>query len=76
MLALELSDRFPRIYYVGWDIAITPDRVIVIEGNPGVANPNLIQANRPLLIDHRTRKFMVSQGVISRRKEARANVHR
>ena len=75
-LALGLSDRFPKIYYVGWDIAITPDRVIVIEGNPGVANPNLIQANRPLLIDQRTAEFMVSQGVISRSKAARAYAHR
>ena len=30
----EMSRVIPRVPYVGWDIAIAPDRPIVIEGNP------------------------------------------
>ncbi len=32
-LAIDLANRTPEAPYVGWDIAITPERPIVIEGN-------------------------------------------
>ena len=32
-LAVELAPIVPEVPYVGWDIAITPERPVVIEGN-------------------------------------------
>lgn len=33
MLAIKLAEMIPQARYIGWDIAITPDGPIVIEGN-------------------------------------------
>lgn len=37
-LAIKATDKLPGLRYVGWDIAITEDKVILIEGNgmPGI----------------------------------------
>ncbi len=73
-LALKLSELFSDLFYVGWDIAVTPDGPVVIEGNSGVANPNLIQAHKPLLTSERVTSFFEAHGVISKRhaKQCRA----
>ena len=37
-LAIKATDKLPGLRYVGWDIAITEDKVILVEGNgmPGI----------------------------------------
>lgn len=32
-MCLEAAERIPEMRYVGWDIAITPDRPVLVEGN-------------------------------------------
>ncbi len=46
----EISRIVPEIPYVGWDIAISPDRPVVIEGN---YNTGVFQA-KPSLTDNKT----------------------
>lgn len=70
-LALDLSGAVPGLNYAGWDIAITPAGPVVIEGNGRVANPNLIQAHCPLLLDERVARFLTEHGVLSKRRLAR-----
>ena len=65
---LNLSDLFPNILCVGWDIALTPDRVVVVEGNAGTHGLAMIQAKFPFLLNLRTVNFMLSKAVISRKK--------
>lgn len=68
-LALRLAGLFPGLRHVGWDICITPQGPRVVEGNSRLANPNLIQAHRPLLLDPRVRDFLRRHRVL---REGRA----
>lgn len=70
-LALELADAFPGLHHVGWDICVTRQGPRVIEGNSRLANPNLVQAHRPLLLDARVRDFLRRHGVLSERRARR-----
>lgn len=63
-LALDLAALVPGLYHVGWDLCVTPDGPRVVEGNSRLANPNLVQAHRPLLLDARTRAFLWRHGVL------------
>ena len=63
--ALQLAQAFPWIPYVGWDLAIAPDGPRVVEGNGGVANPSLVQAELPLLLDPKVRYFLQHHGVLT-----------
>lgn len=69
-LALTLARMVPGLHHIGWDICITADGPRVIEGNAWLANPNLIQAHRPFLLDPRVRAFMRRHGVLSARRAA------
>lgn len=57
-LVLRLCATFPFLRYVGWDIAITDDGPVVIEGN---ARPSLrfFQLYEPMLDDLRVRGFFL-----------------
>lgn len=69
-LALRLARMVPGLHHVGWDICVAADGPRVIEGNARLANPNLIQAHRPILLDPRVRRFMRRHGVLSERRAA------
>ncbi|MFC6725999.1 sugar-transfer associated ATP-grasp domain-containing protein, partial [Halobium palmae] len=59
---LEMAATFPYLPRIGWDIVLTPDgRSVVLEINthPGVET---LQVHRPLLADHRTRRFYEYHG--------------
>jgi len=70
-LAIKIAKMFPELYYVGWDIGITPDGPVVIEGNTGVANPQPMQAFVPMLMNTRIVEFMFNHGVISYKKKTK-----
>jgi Sugar-transfer associated ATP-grasp len=70
-LALRLAGLCPGLRHVGWDICVTPEGPRVVEGNGHLANPNLIQAHRPLLLDPRVRDFLRRHGVLSARRARR-----
>jgi hypothetical protein len=69
-LALALARLVPGLHHVGWDLCVAADGPRVIEGNAWLANPNLIQAHRPILLDPRVRRFMRRHGVLSERRAA------
>jgi hypothetical protein len=74
-LAMQATKALPGLRYVGWDIAVTPSGPVVIEGNAGLANPNLVQFHEPILLRPEVRQFFAESGVLSprrlRRLEAR-----
>jgi len=59
-LCLDLCAAFPFLRYVGWDIAVTQDGPVVIEGN---AHPSLraSQVYEPILHDPRLRPFFAQR---------------
>jgi len=60
---LDLADKLLFMPYIGWDIIITDESYVIIEGNhrPDV---NLVQVHRPLLADERVRRFYERHGVL------------
>jgi hypothetical protein len=60
---LELADKVPFLPYVGWDVIVTDEAYVVIEGNsrPDV---NLMQVHRPLLADERVRRFYARHSIV------------
>ena len=52
-----LADKFPRLPYIAWDVALGDDDIIVIEGN-GWSDVSLFQIYRPLLLDDRINAFL------------------
>jgi hypothetical protein len=67
-LMLRAAAVVPDVVHVGWDVALTSDGPVLLEGNAGIANPNVFQAHRPLLDDPRLIGFYERHGVISTRK--------
>ncbi|MGL4234861.1 sugar-transfer associated ATP-grasp domain-containing protein, partial [Tabrizicola sp.] len=65
-LARRATQGLPGLCYVGWDIAVTPSGPVVIEGNAGLANPNLVQFHEPVLLRAEVRLFFAESGVLSR----------
>ncbi|MBZ7925442.1 hypothetical protein LAC81_32395 [Ensifer adhaerens] len=64
-LARACTRSIAGLVYVGWDIALTEDGPIVIEGNGTLANPNLIQFHEPMLLRQEVRDFFAAKGAIS-----------
>lgn len=60
---LDVANKFPYIKYVGWDVVLTEQGVMVIEGN-NCSDVNLLQVHRPLLKDHKVRDFYKYHGII------------
>lgn len=61
-LLLGLVRQLPFLIYVGWDVAITENGIVLIEGNH---SPNLTQqAAGPYLKDERVRRFLRHHRVI------------
>jgi hypothetical protein len=59
---LRLAARMPLDNpYVGWDVIVTRDSFVVLEGNR-YSDVNLLQVHRPLLVDERTRAFFHKYG--------------
>lgn len=52
-----LADKFPRLPYIAWDIALGDRDIIVIEGNAW-SDVSLFQIYRPLLLDNRIDAFL------------------
>jgi hypothetical protein len=63
-LCIKVATSIPGMVHVGWDVAITADGPVIVEGNARIANPNLIQAHRPLVTDPRIRRFYEFHGVL------------
>jgi len=68
-LALDLAFFFDDLNYAGWDIYVSPKGPMVIEGNGGTANPNLIQVHSPLLGSKRVRNQLYKFGMISKKRK-------
>jgi Sugar-transfer associated ATP-grasp len=60
---LEVAKRLPFLCYVGWDIALTAEGPVFIEGNKQ-PNPRPFQLHRPLLLDPRIKRFYEKHGII------------
>lgn len=56
-------DRFRHLRYVGWDIIVTSDGPVVLEGNH-YSDVNLLQVHEPLLADERVRGFYDYHGIL------------
>jgi hypothetical protein len=63
--ALTLANCFPSLRFIGWDLAVSPNGPVVIEGNAQLPGPSLLQMHGPLLADARARRFFHAVGVLS-----------
>ncbi len=63
-LARRATEALAAPCYVGWDIAVTADGPVIIEGNAALANPNLVQFHEPILLRPEVRQFFADTGVI------------
>ena len=63
-LCLKVASIIPGLLHVGWDVAITGNGPVIVEGNARTANPNIIQAHRPLLVNPRVRRFYEFHGIL------------
>lgn len=61
----DLSDTFPYLPVVGWDMLITRGGPRIIKGNHFMG-PTLIQLHQPLLADPRVRAFFGDHGLLTR----------
>ncbi|KON28653.1 hypothetical protein AC481_00780 [miscellaneous Crenarchaeota group archaeon SMTZ-80] len=60
---VDLAGKFPMIPYIAWDVAILEQGICVIEGNQ-FPEVSVFQVYRPLLEDHRIRKFFEHHKVL------------
>lgn len=67
-LSLDLATHFQSLNYAGWDIYVSPTGARVIEGNGGIANPDLIQVHNPLLDSKEVREQLFELGVLSKKR--------
>jgi hypothetical protein len=69
---LDLAGTFGFLTFVGWDVIVTNDGVVVIEGN----NPpsRAIQMWQPFLTDERVRRFFEYHGAVKPRRGAKRTV--
>lgn len=67
-LVTGLASYFQDLNYAGWDIYISPVGPKIIEGNGGIANPNLIQVHAPILESVEVRDQLLKFGALSKRR--------
>ena len=60
---VEMHKLLPFVPYIGWDIAIGLDDLILVEANPG-PDVDVFQAHGPMLIDSRLREFYRAHDVL------------
>lgn len=60
---LDMMEELPYIKYVGWDVAVTDNDIVIIEGNSHF-QVGVIQLHKPLLKDAQVRKFYKYYGII------------
>jgi hypothetical protein len=58
-----LADKFPRLPYIAWDVALGDNDIIVIEGNAW-SDVSLFQIYRPLLLNDRIDAFLKHHHVL------------
>lgn len=63
-LAVDLMSAFPDAEHVGWDLCLAERGPLVIEGNAGTANLNVLQYHGPFLDDPRVRAFYERHGLL------------
>jgi hypothetical protein len=63
---LRAFARCPKIQYVGWDVIVSPQGPVVLEGNSN-AEVRTVQCHKPLLIDERVRRFYEHHGILDLR---------
>lgn len=68
-LALDLARYFGDLNYAGWDIYVSPQGPMVVEGNGDLPNPDLIQVHSPLLVSNRVRNQLYKFGIISKKRK-------
>jgi hypothetical protein len=68
-LALDLACYFGDLNYAGWDIYVSPEGPMIIEGNGDLPDPDLIQVHSPLLVSKRVRSQFYKYGMISKKKK-------
>lgn len=62
-LAMELMSCFPELDHAGWDLCLTDRGPLVLEGNGGTPNPNIVQFHGPFLENPTVREFYASHGI-------------
>lgn len=60
---LSAASKIPHLKYIGWDIVVTNDGFIILEGNNG-PDIKLHQVHEPLLLKPQTKEFFKYYGVI------------
>lgn len=58
---VSLATSLPMLKYIGWDLLLTDDGLIAIEGNHH-PDPDVLQCHGPLLRDERVAAFFQSEG--------------
>ena len=71
-MVLRVARNFPEVVFCGWDVCVCPDGPRIIEANPGVPHPNLVQAHAPLLQDGKIRGFFYAHNVLSQKRNEAA----
>jgi hypothetical protein len=66
LLARQASETLDGVSYVGWDIAVTENGPVIVEGNAALANPNLVQFHEPILLRPEVLRFCGETGVLSK----------
>lgn len=56
-LTVDLMSAVPDALHVGWDVCVSERGPLVIEGNGGTANLNVLQYHGPFVTDPRVRAF-------------------
>jgi Sugar-transfer associated ATP-grasp len=63
---LRAFARCPKLQYVGWDVIVSPQGPVVLEGNSN-AEVRTVQCHKPLLIDEQVRRFYERHGILDLR---------